>query len=309
MFQNHVGINLTETKFQLVEVSYKQNSFYLENVDQVIIKEGLSPTFLNSSISEVESKMIAILQESFDKIISKKPLVSKYISFCLPNYFFKIFEVPYDSTLTKKDLIEHFRWELSVLYPHLEKENFLIQHIEVNKTTARSEDTAVVLILDKKIVSAINKFCKENNLELKYIDNAHLSSIAFLYLSPTFSKDGITVSFYIDQNYSSFIAVEGIYPFYFKVFDTYKILDFIDEIFMQISKYGITLNSVEQMLICGQSITDEVIIKLENKLERKLKKINPFERLKTDSNIAKNPFYISQYNSFTAAAGIAIRII
>lgn len=307
MFENHIGINLTETKLQFVEVSYKQNSFYLENVDQVIFKENLSPSLMKGFNSFIESKFISNLQESFNKIISKKNPVSKYVSFSLPDEFFFIFEIPFDPILTKKDLIEHFKWELSVLHPYLDINDYLIQHIEVNKTTVRKEECAVVFSLNKNIVNAINKFCKSNNLELKYIDNAHLSSTAFLHLLENTVKENITFSFYIDQNYSSFAAIENKFPFYFKVIDTLKILEGIDEILIQLSKYGI--NSANQITICGQSITDEVILKLEEKFNQKLKKINPFERFKIDDTLKKNPFYSSQFNSFTAATGMALRVI
>jgi len=309
VFENHIGINLTETKFQLVEVSYKQNSFYLENVDQIIFKENLSPSFMKGLNSNNESKLIANLQESFNKIISKKNPVSKYISFSLPDEFFFIFEIPFDPILTRKDLIEHFKWELSVLFPYLDSNEYLIQHIEVNKTSVRREEYAIIFSLNKKIVNAINKFCKSNNLELKYIDNAHLSSTAFLHLLESTNEENITFSFYIDQNYSSFAAIQNKFPFYFKVIDTLKISDSINEIFSHLSKYGITYNSANQIIICGQSITDEAILKLEEKFNQKLKKINPFERLKIEESLKKNPFYTSQFNSFTAAAGMALRVI
>lgn len=309
MFQNHIGINLTETKFQLVEISYKNNLFYLENVDQVIIKENLSPSIMKGFNSEIESHLFSILQDSFNKIISKKKPVSKYASFSLPDNFFIVTEIPYEPTLTRKDLIEHFKWELSILYPHMSIDNFLIQHIEVNKTSIRNEDKAIIFAVDKSVVSLINKFCSENNLKLKFVDNAHLSSTAFLHLLKNVTKESIVFSFYIDQNYSSFAAIEGVYPFYFKIFDTVKMLDFFDEILLQLSKFGISGELVSHILISGQSITDEVIIKLEEKFNQKVHKINPFEKLKVEETIIKNPLYTSQYNSFTAAAGMAIRIV
>ena len=88
MFNNHAGINLTESKLQLVEICYKEDSFYLENVNQSVHFESLTPDF-------PESKIISILQESFNKLTKKKPLASKNISFALPNNFFNIFEVPF----------------------------------------------------------------------------------------------------------------------------------------------------------------------------------------------------------------------
>jgi hypothetical protein len=74
VFENHTGINFSESKLQLVELSYKNNSFCLENVDQSVFKESITP------LTE-ESKLIAILQDSFNKITSKKPLLQgSYLS-------------------------------------------------------------------------------------------------------------------------------------------------------------------------------------------------------------------------------------
>ncbi len=309
MFHNHIGINLTGTKFQLVEISYKQKSFYLENIDQVIFKETLSPSFLKGFNFEWESKIISLLQESFSKIVSKKNPVSKYISFSLSNEFFTVFEIPFEPTLTKKDLSEHFKWELSILFPYLNYEDYLIQHIEVNKTNTRQENVAIVFCLNKNFVNAINKFSKINNLELKYIDNAHLSSVAFLYLLEGIEKDSIVFSFYIDKNISSFTVLEGKYPFFFKTFDTLNVLNAVDNFLLLLSKFGVKLYSINKIVISGQSITDEVVIKLEEKFNQKLLKINPFEKLKVVDTLKNNPLYISQYNSFTAATGIALRVI
>ncbi|MEW6703168.1 MAG: hypothetical protein AB1298_10700, partial [Bacteroidota bacterium] len=65
MFKNHVGINLTESKLQLVEICYKEDSFFLENVDQSVLNEILTPSL-------AENKIINALQNSFDKITKKK---------------------------------------------------------------------------------------------------------------------------------------------------------------------------------------------------------------------------------------------
>ena len=304
MYQNHVGINLTETKFQLIEISYKNNSFYLENVDQSIFKEPLA-------LSHNENELITVLQDSFNKIISRNRISSKFVSFSLANNFFNIFEIPIEHTLTKNDLNDHIKWELSVLFPESNCENFLIQHVEVNKTSIRKENKAIVFALDKSLIAVINKFCRNNNLKLKYVDNAHLASNAFLHINSEYTKNDITFSIYIDQNYSSVSALEGIYPFFFKVFNSNRnnIFYDLDTTIANLVNLGVDFSLVKHILLCGQNITDEFISILNKKYGLPLKKINPFERLKTEEAVSKNTLYNSQYNSFTAATGIAIRII
>jgi len=304
VFENHAGLNFCETKLQLVELSYKNNSFCLENVDQSIFKENLAPEI-------TETKLIAILQDAFNKIISKKPLNTKFVSFTLPNSYFNIFEIPFDSSLTRKDLLQHFRWEISILYPNADCENFFIQHIEVNKSTIRTEPKAIVFALRKDIVKTIHRFCQANNLELKFVDNAHLASNAFLYMDKSLAKNEIVYSLYIDQNYSSFTAIEGVNPFYFQVLNENgsAIFNEFDIIRKQLNELELNSEDVKELILYGQSITKEFEDRIIEKFNLPLRKINPFDRFHVDDEMKKNPHYSVQYNSFSAATGIAIRII
>ena len=304
VFENHTGINLTDSKLQIVELSHKENSFCLENVDQSIFKERIVPEI-------EESKLIAILQESFDKINSKKPLQTKFVSFTLPNNYFNIFEIPYEDSLTRKDLLQHFKWELSVLFPQEDSDNYFIQHIEVNKTSIRQENKTIVFALRKDIVKAIHNFCKTNVLELKYVDNAHLASNAFLYIDKNEIVNKSVLSLYVDQNYSSFTAIEGVNPFYFKVMNTEgsNFFDQIDLIIKKLNELKLDFALVKETILCGQNISKDFETRVGEKFGTPIRKVNPFERLHVTDELKNNPLYKSQFNSFTAATGIAIRII
>lgn len=304
IFHNHVGINLTETKLQLVEISYKQNSFYLENVDQKIFKEQFVPTL-------PENKMISILQDSFEKIINKKSVNSNFISFCLPNNFFKILELPFDNALTKKDLQEQLKWELSILFPDDLEDKYFIQNVEVNKTSLRKEFKTLIFAIEKRFVKTLNKFCKENNLELKFVDNSHLASNAFLHLDKRTSNDSIILSLYIDQVQSSIAALEGHNPFYFKIIDerSNEFSEELSKVITELSVFGVNRKNIGSVILNGLNVTSEFEKSISAVLKLPIIKINPFERLKIDEQIKNNPLFLSQYNSFTAATGIAIRIV
>lgn len=304
MFSNHTGINITETKLQIVEISYKDDSFYLENVDQAIHLESISPQL-------TEEKFIGILQESLNRATKKKPISSARVSFALPNNFFKIFEIPYDDSLVKRDLNDHFRWELSVLYPQCSNHEFYIQHIEIDKSRVRQEKKAIVLAIEKSLVKMINNFCLRNNLELKYVDNVHLASNAFLYLDKTFTNDGLAISLYVDQNYSSIAAIDRSSPFYFKIFNSnpQSLFDDLTKSIRTLEDFNLSLKDFNRILLYGQDLTDEFENKLKNFFGVSLKKTNPFEHLKAEQSVLENHFYKYKFNSFSAAAGIAIRII
>lgn len=304
MFSNHAGINITETKLQIVEISYKDDSFYLENVEQAVHMEGISPLL-------TEEKFINIMQESFNRATKKKPVSSTRVSFTLPNNFFKIFEIPYEDSLVKKDLNDHFRWELSLLYPGCNDNDFYIQHIEIGKSRVRPEKKAIVLAIEKALVKMINAFCVKNNLELKYVDNVHLASNAFLYLDKTFANDGLALSLYIDQSYSSIAAIDRSSPFYFKILNSnpQNLFDELTKSVKALENFNLNLKDFNRILLYGQDLTDEFENRLKNFFGLPLKKTNPFEHLKAEQNVLENHFYKYKFNSFSAAAGIAIRII
>ena len=304
MFNNHAGINLTESKLQLVEICYKEGSFFLENVEQAVHFESLTPD-LN------EDKIISILNESFTKITKKKKLSAKSISFALPNNFFKIFEIPYEESLVKKDLNEHFRWEISVLFPGCDKDNFYVQHVEVDKSTIRTEKKAIIFAIEKNLITSINKFCIQNSLELKYIDNVHLASNAFLYLDKPQTANEISLSIYIDSKYSSLSAIDGVFPFYFKVLnpETPNMFDELTSAVNKLNEFNLSLGDFKKILLYGQDVTGEFESKLKSFFGLPLHKVNPFERLKAVEGLLNNPLYKFKNNSFTAATGIAIRIV
>lgn len=304
MFNNHAGINLTESKLQVVEINYRDDSFYLENVDQIIHTESFTPAL-------EEEVALSILQKSYDRLNKRKQLITKNISFSLPNNFFKIFEIPYDDSLVKKDLLEHFKWELSILFPESNPENFLLQHIEIDKSSFRSEKRAIVIAIDKNHVALLNKFCERNDLQLKFVDNVHLASNAFLYLEKPTINNEVCLTIYIDQKYSSLSGVEGVHPFYFKVLNpqSQNIFDELTTAITKMEEFKLHLNDFKKVLLYGQDIAEEFENKLKAFFGLPLKKVNPFERLKVDEQLKNNPFYRIKYNSFTAAAGIAIRII
>ncbi|MGK9369284.1 hypothetical protein ACSSWA_10295 [Melioribacter sp. Ez-97] len=308
MFQNHVGINLTESKLQLVEISYKNNSFFLENIDQTALSRPFRA--YSGEDENWQKKTLDILQDAFNKLSVKTNLTSKFSSFTLSNSFFTVFEIPYEHSLTRKDLMEHIKWEISVLYPETNPEDFLVQYIEADKSEIRKENKLIVFLLKRQLANLIKQFCVRNGLTLKYIDNAHLSSLAFFYLSKNKFIEKITFSFYIEQDYSSFMALEGVTPFYFEKYNNQSdLIASVENTVGMLSKYGVDYGKVDNFVISGQSLTDEFINKFGEKFPREIIKINPFEYFKTTEQVTRNPLYLSQRNSFTAATGIAIRIV
>lgn len=304
VFQNHAGFNLTKRKLQLVEIVVKENNFYLENVDE----SGFSSEF---DPAKKESELVDILQEAFSKIAFRKNLNSRNISFTLQNNFFKIAEFPYDDSLIQKDLYEHFKWELSVLFPSVKKENMLIQHLELDKSKKRTDRRTAILALDKKLVAVLTKFAVSNGLELKLIDNAHFASNAFISLQNAEASENMFLSLYVGKDSLSIILLDGNYPIYFKVrkWDGNNIFGLLEKELDSFSELKISRNDIAKVFIAGEDVPDVLARKIHKEFDLLVQKINPFLKLNVSPEIKGNQLLNEKYNSFAPACGVALRII
>ena len=136
-FENHAGFTITDSKLQVVEVVYNGYQFILENVDEAYFNEQINFE------KDKETKISALLQGAFNEIQIKKLLKSTSVSFTLPFDLFYIMQIPYDNTFLHQDLIEEFRWEFSVLYPHIKVDDLVIQYMEIDKNNIYEQNSAL----------------------------------------------------------------------------------------------------------------------------------------------------------------------
>ena len=143
-----LGLWIGNWLIRLVELVYTNDEFLLENVDEEIFDESLSSSTIDKNFANV-------LRNSFQNIISRKQLRSHNISFSLDPAFFEVFEVPFDNTLLRADLLNHFKWELNKLKPKFNGSDFLIQNIELQKIDEHSQHHSAVLALKKSIFNSL----------------------------------------------------------------------------------------------------------------------------------------------------------
>jgi hypothetical protein len=305
LFQNHVGLSITKTKLQLVEITYKENSFFLENVDEQEFEDKFD-------LSYKATKLISILQKSFDELNSRRPLKSSNISFSLSNDFFKIVELPYDETLTKEDLLNHLEWELSVLFPESCPHGYLIQHIETDKSNLRNDKRAIVIAGCKNYLGVFHKFCIRNNFNLHFIDNSHIASNAFISINEESVKNKSYLSIYLNKNSFSLIVLDENLPVFFKTVQIDEDKDLaalIDWEVNLIKKTGFDITAFINAYLFGEILPENFADNLEEVLNIPVKRINPFEKLKYNPSVVENEFYTDKFKNFTAPAGIALRLI
>ncbi len=123
----HAGINITPNKFQLVEVERHSERIRIINIVEVPFSQSID--FENDKDSDINNR----LQNAFEQIQKSTTLNSGSFSFALPSGLFYSHQTPYDNTMVHTDLVEEFRWELSVLFPFMNISNLGIQYIEIEK--------------------------------------------------------------------------------------------------------------------------------------------------------------------------------
>lgn len=304
MFQNHAGINITNSKMQLVEVNYSGEEFTIENVDEEYFNEFLD---LNAK----ETKVISILQNAFDEMVMRRPLKSKLVSFTLPHDFFHVVKLPFDSTLVQSDLLEHFKWELSVLYPKISEDEIVAQNIEVESQNNKGK-AAIVISTFRKYLKLLNNFCLQNELKLKYIDNVHIASDRVISLINCFTEQEVVLSVYITGSHLSLIFLLNGKPIHFKVIPIANASEIIPRLAEEINvsrELNIDPGFISRSFIAGDNISDSMIEKAKEKLNINFSRFNPFEEIKVNPELFELKAFTERSNSFSSAAGIAYRLV
>jgi len=301
----HTGINLTPEKLQLVEIEKISDKLKLINIAESNFGQQID--FINQKDTEI----IEIIQSVFKPILQKKNLGSKSISFTLPAELFYFYRTPNETSLMHNDLLEEFRWQLSIVYPYINMTNLAIQYIELKKNPVVKQDMALVVALPRKYLLLLKTFCEINRFQLKYVDAVNLAaekSIKFCGVDPGV---GITASIYKSEKIISLIlSSEGkiFYNSFHEFSDEQDSLNFIREELKPSKLKKINRNVFAKVYLTGENINNEYSEKLKVIVNQPPVIFNPFKSIGIDSSIENNELVLNFNNSFSAASGVAYRI-
>jgi len=301
----NAGINVSGTKLQLVEIVGSPDSVLLDSLNEVIFTQPIDFK------SENETKILSQFQTAFDEFRIEKPFKSKKLSFSLPLEMFYIAQLPFENTLLHRDIMEEFKWEFSVMYPFLNPEDLILQYLEVEKNMIFTKNTAVVYAIERKYLKILNKFCLQNDLNLGYIDNAHLASERALALSKSVIKLGLRLSVYVSKKLLSIIlSLDGktISQKVHKLENQDAIHQLVERELSPTRSKNIMKGLVKAAYITGEISTDALAKNLSDKTGITFISFNPFDKLSTTPKIQESSLYSQKFNSFSSAAGIAYRI-
>lgn len=302
-FETRAGFCISEAKLQLVEVAFNGAEFFLQNINEVYFDE---PLLMNE---EKETKSLSLLQTAYNELILSTPLSTNQVSFSLPLNLFKAVQLPFDNSLLYKDLMYEFQWEFSVMFPHINKDEFVIQFYEIEKNFFVNENNAIVVAILRKYLKTILDFCKKNQLRLTYIDNVHFAADRSLIANSVLNQDAVVMSLCLAQN---ILSVEMLFygkPFYVKWFSIKNVMEIVPSIKSALTAIPLLKHDqINYAVHIGDDFMPALVSQIEQNLGLTLKPINPFALMNLNEEIVQKNRLAENAHRFSSAAGIAYRI-
>jgi Tfp pilus assembly PilM family ATPase len=299
-FDITAGLKFTSSKMQLLELQLKSGVVYVKDLNEVFFNEKVN------FLKDKETKISALLQGAFDEALLQRSLKDIYVSVTVPQNLFYSVQLPFEESLLYSDLVEEFRWQLSLLYPFIDAKELLIQYFPLPQNEFQQTSTAFVTALPRNIVQIFLSFCKSNNLKLRFIDSSHTASDRALIANRDITSDNLILSLFVEEKVLSFTFYHFGEPFLFSnlTFDNASEIPHLVQ--KEISKHKFE-GLVNGAFISGDEISNSFTERLSEKTNITFNQFNPFSKLQLEPEILDNKFYLLKNNSFSSAVGISIR--
>jgi len=237
----------------------------------------------------------------------KNEITSNIVSFSLPQQLFTTARLPIEKSLLNSDLIEEFRWQLSITYPYLNWNDYLIRYYEADGNHIPSNDAAVVFALNRKYIKIINDFCLKNNLKLKFVDHSHFTSNNILTMSGIGKIEKLLSIYISHKTISILVSLNSKLDYYedIPIKSGHEIRSVITGKLEELSKNQ--LNFSEAYLF-GEMISNPIAKALTEATGINFILINPFTQLKVETSLLTNTYYTESNHFFSSSAGLAARI-
>jgi hypothetical protein len=303
--QRCAGFNITASRLQFVEVEKESDQLVAANIGQTFISPPINLE------DQSEANILNQLQNVFDEIKIRNPVISTISSFTLPPELFITIQLPYDANLTQQELREELHWEISQLFPFIPIDDLAVKFYELDKGLLQGNSNALVVALNKKYLLLIKNFCLRNNLTPRLVDNASITSNSFINSSIPSEKESVTLNIYNSRNSLTLFVNLASRPVYVKVFEKQddNTMNGMIGVLTQENFKNFLNRHLTMALVSGEDMSAELLSELYNASGLEFKKFNPFNFLKFKPGIPISEITEEQYNNFTSAAGIASRFI
>jgi Tfp pilus assembly PilM family ATPase len=299
--ESHAGLTFNNVKIQVTEFIANEGFFSVSKIDENYFDEEIDFKL------DKETKIISLLTSAFDELRLKNPINSNSLSISLPQNLFVTAKLPIEHSLLYTDLIEEFRWNLSILYPHLSFDNSIIQHFEVIGNNFNTHDLALVFALDRKYLKIMHDFSEKINIKLRFVDHCHLASSNLLRLTSKESSSN-QISFYISAQILSMLITDNGKPIHYEDIPIKSINEVISIIRYKINEVSQKQIKFNEICLFGDSSSQVISSLLSKSTGINVKLVNSFSSLKVASDIMSTKFYTSMNHFFSASVGAAVRV-
>jgi Tfp pilus assembly PilM family ATPase len=296
-----MGFSFTNVKLQITEIGARQNLVSLSRIDEVYFNEEIDFE------KDKETKISSLLQAAYEELSIKNSITSNAASFCLPQDLFVTARLPIVESLLHSDLLEEFRWNLSIIYPYLNWNDYVIDYHEVDGKYFASSDIAIVFALNRKYIKIIHDFCARNNLKLKFIDHCHFASNNILIMNSTREKND-HLSIYISHKILSILISYNAKPVYYEDIPITNVNEVRSIIKGKLHELNQKQFNFTEAYLFGDSTSNAIVKSLTETTGINFNLVNPFTLLKADTSLMTNKYYTETNHFFSPATGVAARI-
>jgi Tfp pilus assembly PilM family ATPase len=297
----HAGFTLTSVKLQAVEVVAKHNRFNISAIDEAYFNEEID------FISDKETKISAMLLAAYEELCIKNSITSSSISFSLPQELFTSAILPVEHSLLHSDLIEEFRWRLSIIYPFYNWNDYVLRYYETYGVSHDTGDSALVFALNRKYIKIVNNFCTKINVKLKFIDHCHLASNNLLMLNS--EKGGNTqLSLFLTQKIFSVLITTNGKPIFYEdipISNFHEITGLIKEKIVGLKNDSFNFTDAT---LFGDSSSYTIAKVLTELTGINFGLVNPFTHFTAEENLLTTKYFTETNHFFAPSAGTAVRI-
>ena len=301
--QRCVGINLTASKLQFIEIEKESVQLHVVNLGQTFISPPIVYDVQDETLIQQQ------IQAAFDELRIRNPISSNIASFTLPPELFMTIQLPYDTNLTQKEIREEFNWEISQLFPFIAVEDLAIKFYELDGSFLPGRNNALIVALNKSFLLLIKNFCLKNNLTPKLVDNASITANSFINNYLDNSKKAVSINLFNSKNSITLFINILSKPAHVKVFSKHSD-DYIGKIIEEISKNNfkeVLTRSFNSAILSGEELEGDLLSEIGRGTELVFEKLNPFEVIRFKPNYQNPEISPEQFSSFTSATGIASR--
>jgi len=298
------GINITTRKLQVVEIAKESGNYRIVRLDEAYFSQPIN--------FETQKEIIigAQIQSSFDEIQIRRPLKSKIVSFTLPPELFSTVQLPQPVGLLHHDLLEELRWELSLIFPYLPVNNMAVSYFNIDKNMMVTKNTVCISALERKYLRLLKSFCSRNNILFGKIDSAFSAAAGVIEEGHSYLKDELILSIYISHTYCVVTFLINNKPVYIRLAAINNFEELINFITDEIEDSGIKnirKGLISRTHISGEDVRQEIVDRLNSLTGLESEMFNPFSKINFDQEVRNSLIFENNFNSYAAAAGIALR--